>query len=61
MSLTTIAVSKEIKDKLSALGAKGETYNDLIAELIKIAEKSEFFGRQKSILKSERFVSIDSF
>jgi len=59
MENTTIAISKEIKDRLAVLGAKGETYNELIAQLIEIAEKSEFLERQKTILKTERFVSID--
>ncbi|MBD3262810.1 hypothetical protein GF374_00330 [Candidatus Woesearchaeota archaeon] len=59
MENTTIAISKKIKERLNMLGAKGETYNELIAKLIEIAEKSEFLERQKTILKTERFVSID--
>lgn len=59
MKTTTIAISEEIKQRLNELGTKGKTYNDLINQLIEIAEKSEFFERQKSILKSERFVSIN--
>jgi len=59
MENTTIAISKEIKERLNVLGAKGETYNELISQLIEIAEKSEFLERQKTILKTERFVSID--
>jgi hypothetical protein len=59
MENTTIAISREIKEKLNAFGAKGETYNELIAQLIEIAEKSEFLEKQKSILHTERFVSVD--
>jgi len=59
MEFTTIAVSKEIKEKLNAFGTKNETYNELISRLVEIAEKSDFFERQKNILKTERFVSID--
>jgi predicted CopG family antitoxin len=59
MENTTIAISKDIKEKLNAFGAKGETYNELIAQLIEIAEKSEFLEKQKSILRTERFVSVD--
>jgi hypothetical protein len=58
MEFTTIAISKQIKERLNVLGTKGETYNDLISQLIEIAEKSEFFERQKTILKSERFVEL---
>ena len=60
MKTTTIAVSTEVKETLDSLGSKGETYNELISKLICAVEKSEFFDRQKSILDSERFVSIDN-
>ena len=59
MKNTTIAVSTELKEHLSALGSKGETYNEVIEKLIAAAEKSAFFERQKSILKTEEFTDID--
>lgn len=32
---TTIQLSKKMRDELKALGAKGETYDDIIKRLIK--------------------------
>lgn len=59
MKNTTIAVSTELKEHLSELGSKGETYNEVIKKLIAAAEKSAFFERQKSILSTEKFTDID--
>ena len=33
--MTSIAVSVKTKDQLSALGKKGQTYDDIIQELLK--------------------------
>ena len=33
--MTTIVVTKETRDNLKKLGQKGQTYDDLIQELIK--------------------------
>ncbi len=35
MSMTTIAVSKETKKKLDSRGNKGDTYDEIIQELLK--------------------------
>jgi predicted CopG family antitoxin len=59
MKTTTIAINLETKEQLKTLGSKGQTYDELIAELIEIAKRSEFFERQKSILATERFVRIE--
>lgn len=37
--ITTIQVSKEIRDKLKELGKKGETYDDVIKNLLELAGK----------------------
>ncbi len=39
MTMKTIRVSEEIHTKLSHLGLKSETYNDIIARLISAYEK----------------------
>ena len=59
MRNTTIAVTEQVKQRLNLFGNKGETYNNIIEMLIETAEKSEFFERQKRILGTEKFVSID--
>jgi len=38
MGRTTIAVKKETKDELIHLGRKGESYDDIIARLLKLSK-----------------------
>ncbi len=56
---TTIAVDKESKKELKKIGRKGETYNDIIEKLIKLAKRENFFKKQEKILEEEEFVDID--
>ena len=42
MAMKTIRVSEEIRERLSHLGLKSETYNDIIARLIDVYEKTYF-------------------
>jgi len=37
--LTTIQISKKLRDKLKELGKKGETYEDIIGRLVELAER----------------------
>lgn len=37
---TTIQISKTTRDRLKALGKKGETYNDIVERLLRIAEEN---------------------
>ena len=41
--LTIIPVSKATRDKLKMFGAKGDTYNEILTRLIKMAEYEEKF------------------
>lgn len=59
MSLTTIPVSKEVRDRLKRLASKDETYDKLLRRLIEDAEKRILYEREKRILETEEFVSID--
>ena len=36
--ITSIKVSKELRDRLKALGRKGETYEDILRRLLEEAE-----------------------
>lgn len=36
---TTIAITREIRDKIIEFGNKGETYSDIIARLLESAKK----------------------
>ncbi|MGB9760566.1 MAG: DUF7557 family protein [Thermoproteota archaeon] len=40
-STTTIQISKSLRDKLKAFGKKGETYDEIIRRLLKLAEAKE--------------------
>ena len=55
---TTIAVTEETKQKLSHLGSKGETYNEIINKAIELAERQLFFDRQYKILKEDDFIEL---
>lgn len=44
--LTTIQLSKTVRERLKKLGKKGETYDDIIRRLIEIAESDA--GRKSS-------------
>jgi len=39
--ITTIKVSRELKEKLNMLGRKGETYEDIIWRLVKAFEEKQ--------------------
>jgi len=39
MEKTTIAVSREVKDKISEFGMKNETFSDVLERLLKSAEQ----------------------
>jgi hypothetical protein len=56
---TTIPLTKETRDLLKRYGRKGETYDELIRRLLRVAEQVEFARRQKRILEEEEFVPIE--
>lgn len=39
--MTTIQVSKKLRDKLKEQGKKGETYDKIIERLLKLVEENE--------------------
>jgi len=39
--LTTIQLSKEARDELKKMGTMGETYDDVIKRLVKLAKECE--------------------
>ena len=59
MSLTTIPVSGEVRDRLKKLASKGETYDALLRRIIKDAEMRILYQREKRILETEEFVPLD--
>ncbi len=59
MALTTIPLSKEVRDRLRRLASKDETYDKLLRRLIEYAEARILYEREKRILESQEFVSLD--
>ena len=58
MSITTIAISSEIRDRLKRLADKGETYDALLRRMIRDAEARILYEREKRILETEEFIPL---
>lgn len=56
MDNTTIAVKREVKEKMKELGNKGETYSDIIIKLIEIARERQL---NYLLMDETNTVSID--
>ncbi len=56
---TTISLQKETKEMLRKLGSKGQTYDEVIRELIEKASIKELDARWNRILEEEEFISLD--
>ena len=59
MALTTIPVSKEVRNRLKRLATKGETYDELLRRLIEDGELRLLYERERRILETEEFVPLD--
>jgi len=58
--VTTIPVTKTIRDMLKSYGLKGETYDNILRRLLKKVDYDEFMERQYKYLKEkDNFVSLD--
>ena len=58
MEITTIPVSKEVRDLLKKAGRKDETYDDILRNLLKSGEIKKFYDEMEKILKTEEFVPL---
>ena len=56
---TTISLRKETKDMLRKLGSKGQTYDDVIRELIERPSIKELDARWNRILEEEDCIPLD--
>ena len=59
MNHTTIQISKDTREKLKIIGRKGQTYDEIIENLIEIAKKDIFFAELDRIANTEEFVPLD--
>lgn len=55
MSITTIQLSKETKDKISSFGVKGESYDEILKRIYSLAVKEQL---KAFLLSSEGTISI---
>lgn len=56
MEITTIAVTKEVKEKISQFGNKGETFSDILLRLYNSAVQRQIHDL---LFNEEGFISID--
>lgn len=55
MGTTTIQISKEMKEKISSLGLKGESYDDIIKRIYGVAVKEQL---RRFLMDEEGYISI---
>jgi len=56
---TTISLRKETKEILRKLGSKGQTYDEVIRELVEKASIKELDTHWNRILEEEEFIPLD--
>ncbi|MBS3056613.1 MAG: hypothetical protein J4473_04225 [Candidatus Aenigmarchaeota archaeon] len=59
MAMTTIQIEKDTREDIKTFGYKDETYDEILNRLMRLAKMQMFFERQKRILETEEFVSLD--
>ncbi len=57
--MTTISLRKETKELLRRYGSKGQTYDQVIRELIEKASIKEHDARWNRILEDEEFTPLE--
>lgn len=58
-AVTTIQIDKKTREQLREFGKKGETYDQVIKKLMKVAKKVAFYEDIDRILETEEFVPLD--
>ena len=56
METTTIAITREVKDKMQEFGNKGETYTEIIVRLIESAKQRQLHDL---LMNEEDTISIE--
>ncbi len=59
-STTTISLRTETRELLRKLGSKGQTYDEVIRDLIERASIKELDARWNRILEDEEFIPLDA-
>jgi len=56
MEITTIQLSKEMRDKISSFGVKGESYNEILKRIYSLAVKEQL---REFLMSDEGFIPIE--
>ena len=56
---TTISLQKETKELLRKLGSKGQTYDEVIRELIEKASGKALEARWNRVIEEQEFIPLD--
>jgi len=59
VSMTMISLQRETKEKLRKLGSKGQTYDDVIRDLLERASIRELDDRWNRMLADEEFIPLE--
>ena len=57
MEITTIQVSKEMKEKIASFGTKGESYEEILRRVYSMAVKEQL---REFLMSEEGFVPIEA-
>ncbi len=57
MDTTTIQLSKEIKEKISSFGIKGESYDDILKRIYSLAVKEQL---REFLMSDAGFIPIET-
>ncbi len=58
--ITTIPITKEVRDMLKSYGFKGETYDNILRRIMKQVDIEDFMERQyRRLQEKDKFVSLD--
>ena len=56
MTITTIQLSRETKEKIASFGAKGESYDDILKRIYSLAVKEQL---KEFLMSDEGFIPIE--
>jgi hypothetical protein len=56
MEITTIQLSKELKEKISSFGGKGESYDKILRRIYSLAVKEQL---RDFVMSEEGYISIE--
>lgn len=59
MRLATVTVNKDTQELLKRIGRKGESYDQIIRRLCRLAKRQPFYEEQRRILWEEESIPLE--